>query len=47
VTVNQEDSLTARFEETRPRLRGVAFRMLGSPKIGEDGFPDVDLFQVL
>ena len=34
--MNQQDWLTERFEEHRPRLRGVAYRMLGSLTEAED-----------
>lgn len=34
--MDRDDWLTARFEENRPRLRGVAYRMLGSLSEAED-----------
>jgi RNA polymerase sigma-70 factor, ECF subfamily len=34
--VDQQSWLTERFEENRPRLRGVAYRMLGSLSEAED-----------
>jgi len=34
--MGQQDWLTERFEENRPRLRGVAYRMLGSLSEAED-----------
>ena len=34
--MRQQDWLTERFEENRPRLRGVAYRMLGSLSEAED-----------
>jgi RNA polymerase sigma factor (sigma-70 family) len=34
--MDQDSSLTDRFEENRPRLRGVAYRMLGSLSEAED-----------
>jgi len=34
--MDQKSSLTERFEENRPRLRGVAYRMLGSLSEAED-----------
>jgi DNA-directed RNA polymerase specialized sigma24 family protein len=34
--VNQESWLTLRFEPSRPRLRGVACRLLGSSSEAED-----------
>jgi RNA polymerase sigma factor (sigma-70 family) len=34
--MDQESWLTERFEENRPRLRGVAYRMLGSLSEAED-----------
>jgi RNA polymerase sigma-70 factor (ECF subfamily) len=34
--VDENDRLTARFEETRPHLRGVAYRMLGSASEADD-----------
>src|SRR2546422_10275113 len=34
--MNQQSWLTERFEENRPRLRGVAYRMLGSLSEAED-----------
>ncbi|MGH7787338.1 MAG: sigma-70 family RNA polymerase sigma factor [Candidatus Binatia bacterium] len=34
--MDQASWLTERFEEHRPRLRGVAYRMLGSPSEAED-----------
>ncbi len=34
--MDQNDWLTGRFEENRPRLRGVAYRMLGSLSEAED-----------
>jgi RNA polymerase sigma-70 factor (ECF subfamily) len=34
--MDQQDWLTERFEENRPRLRGVAYRMLGSLNEAED-----------
>jgi RNA polymerase sigma factor (sigma-70 family) len=34
--MDQQDWLTERFEESRPRLRGVAYRMLGSLSEAED-----------
>lgn len=34
--MDQQDWLTERFEENRPRLRGVAYRMLGSLSEAED-----------
>ena len=36
VTVGEQGWLTDRFEEHRPRLRGVAYRMLGSLSEAED-----------
>jgi RNA polymerase sigma factor (sigma-70 family) len=36
VTVNERDWLVERFEEQRPRLRGVAYRMLGSLSEADD-----------
>ena len=36
VTVGDQGWLTERFEEDRPRLRGVAYRMLGSLSEAED-----------
>jgi RNA polymerase sigma factor (sigma-70 family) len=36
VTVDERDWLAARFEEHRPRLRGVAYRMLGSLSEADD-----------
>jgi RNA polymerase sigma factor (sigma-70 family) len=36
VTVYEDDRLTERFEENRPRLRAVAYRMLGSPSEADD-----------
>src|SRR5690606_40955124 len=36
VTMSDETWLTARFEEQRPRLRGVAYRMLGSASEADD-----------
>jgi RNA polymerase sigma factor (sigma-70 family) len=35
-----DDLLTARFEENRPRLRAVAYRMLGSPTEADDALQD-------
>src|SRR6476620_9725542 len=34
--MNEQGWLTERFEENRPRLRGVAYRMLGSLSEAED-----------
>ena len=34
--MGQQSWLTERFEENRPRLRGVAYRMLGSVSEAED-----------
>ena len=34
--MDEQQSLTERFEENRPRLRGVAFRMLGSLREADD-----------
>src|SRR5437667_12900053 len=34
--MDQHSGLTERFEENRPRLRGVAYRMLGSLSEAED-----------
>ena len=34
--MDEKARLTERFEESRPRLRGVAFRMLGSLSEAED-----------
>src|SRR5215510_5652007 len=34
--MSAHDWLTERFEETRPHLRGVAYRMLGSASEAED-----------
>ena len=34
--MDQQSWLTERFEENRPRLRGVAYRMLGSLSEAED-----------
>src|SRR5678815_4284691 len=34
--MDQQGWLTERFEENRPRLRGVAYRMLGSLSEAED-----------
>lgn len=34
--MDEQDWLAARFEENRPRLRAVAYRMLGSPDEAED-----------
>ena len=34
--MDQTDWLTERFEENRPRLRAVAYRMLGSLPEAED-----------
>ena len=34
--MDQQNWLTERFEENRPRLRGVAYRMLGSLSEAED-----------
>src|SRR3954469_11269182 len=34
--MDQQDWLNERFEESRPRLRGVAYRMLGSLAEAED-----------
>jgi RNA polymerase sigma-70 factor (ECF subfamily) len=39
--VDQQGWLTERFEENRPRLRGVAFRMLGSLSEAEDAVQEV------
>jgi RNA polymerase sigma factor (sigma-70 family) len=39
--MSDEDFLTARFEEQRPRLQGVAYRMLGSRTEAEDAVQDV------
>jgi RNA polymerase sigma-70 factor (ECF subfamily) len=36
VTVDERKGLAERFEEQRPRLRGVAYRMLGSVSEAED-----------
>jgi RNA polymerase sigma factor (sigma-70 family) len=36
VTVNQDDQLALRFEENRPHLRAVAYRMLGSLAEADD-----------
>lgn len=36
MTVDEEQWLTDRFEEQRPRLRGVAYRMLGSANEADD-----------
>jgi RNA polymerase sigma factor (sigma-70 family) len=40
VTVDEREWLTERFEEQRPRLRGVAYRMLGSVSEAEDAVQD-------
>jgi hypothetical protein len=37
--MDQTDWLTERFEENRPRLRAVAYRMLGSLPEAEDAGP--------
>ena len=34
--MNERDWLASRFEEHRPRLRAVAYRMLGSPSEADD-----------
>ena len=34
--MDEQGWLTGRFEENRPRLRGVAYRMLGSLSEAED-----------
>lgn len=34
--MNERDSLAGRFEENRPHLRAVAYRMLGSPSAADD-----------
>ena len=39
--MDQQRWLTERFEENRPRLRGVAFRMLGSLSEAEDAVQEV------
>jgi DNA-directed RNA polymerase specialized sigma24 family protein len=36
VTVNERDQLAERFEQARPHLRAVAYRMLGSASEAED-----------
>ncbi|GAA3978438.1 hypothetical protein GCM10022384_30090 [Streptomyces marokkonensis] len=36
MTVNPSDFLAAQFEEHRPHLKAVAYRMLGSPAEGDD-----------
>ena len=36
MTANESDWLAERFEENRDRLRGVAYRMLGSLSDAED-----------
>ena len=39
--MRDEEFLTTRFEEQRPRLQGVAYRMLGSRAEAEDAVQDV------
>jgi RNA polymerase sigma factor (sigma-70 family) len=39
--MTDEEFLTRRFEEQRPRLQGVAYRMLGSSSEAEDAVQDV------
>jgi DNA-directed RNA polymerase specialized sigma24 family protein len=34
--MNEQGRLTERFEESRPRLRGVAYRIFGSASEAED-----------
>ena len=38
--MDQHNWLTERFEENRPRLRGVAYRMLGSLSEADDAVQD-------
>jgi RNA polymerase sigma-70 factor (ECF subfamily) len=40
VTVDERDRLVERFEESRPRLRAMAFRMLGSVSEADDAVQD-------
>jgi RNA polymerase sigma factor (sigma-70 family) len=40
VTVDEGDWLAVRFEENRPRLRAVAYRMLGSPSEADDALQE-------
>ena len=39
--MSDQEFLTTRFEEQRPRLQGVAYRMLGSRSEAEDAVQDV------
>ncbi|WP_328653564.1 sigma factor [Micromonospora sp. NBC_00330] len=38
--MDENDWLAARFEQHRPRLRGVAYRMLGSLADADDAVQD-------
>jgi DNA-directed RNA polymerase specialized sigma24 family protein len=38
--MDQQESLARQFEEHRPRLRAVAYRMLGSMSEAEDAVQD-------
>ena len=38
--MSDQDWLTTRFEQQRPRLRAVAYRMLGSTSEAEDAIQD-------
>ncbi|MGW2306414.1 sigma-70 family RNA polymerase sigma factor [Actinomadura luteofluorescens] len=39
--MDEDEGLAARFEQHRPRLRAVAYRMLGSPADADDAVQDV------